>query len=139
MASIQEFLAQSKSYAHKESIPPAVYTSKVKKVKIDNRYKDTAVVIIYELTGEDGEYRFEECFVKNSRYPRTRKFYKYLSKIGVTSEEDFVGCCEELDLRWDFTNTGKRELTIVERTFLGFDAEAVESCDMDEGKSTADA
>lgn len=139
MTSIQEFLAQSKTTSRKESIPPAIHPSKVKKVILDTRYKDDAIIITYELYSDKKTYQFEERFIKNKRFERTRKFFEYLADNGIINETDFVGCHEELDLRWNFTRTGKRELTIVNRTFIGFDDEDIASSDADETVVTADA
>ena len=52
MTSIQAFLAQSKISSRKESIPPAIYLSKVKKVILDTRYKDDAIIITYRGRAE---------------------------------------------------------------------------------------
>ena len=125
--SVQDFLEQSRSTSRRETIPPAIYPAVVKSVKIDDRYADTAVVITYELQGDNKVYTYNETFIKSQRFERTRDFYKHLASIGIEDENDFVGCREELDLRWNFTNIGKKELKVVNREFIGFDDEGTES------------
>lgn len=120
MSTIQNFLAQSKAKSRKSAINPGIYVSKVVSTEIDTRYKDNALVITYELETGNKTVNFKEYFILNNRFDRTTEFYKYLNSNGVLDEDDFVGCYEELDLRWDFTYTGKKELTIVKRKFLGF-------------------
>lgn len=118
--SIQSFLAQSRTVSRKETAPPAVYTAKTIKVKFDTRYKDTAVVVSYELQGQHQTYEYEERFICNKRFKRTREFYDFLDAAGFVDEDEYVGSIVELDLRWNFTNAGKRELTTESRRLIGF-------------------
>lgn len=130
MSSVQEFLAMSRKnkQSRRETIPPGVYRSKVIRVEIDNRYQKGAVVVTYELKDKKKNYTFKEVFIDDDRFERTVDFFDYLSELGIENLEDFVGCEEELDLKWNFTAKGRKELTIDTRKFLGFaDDEADES------------
>lgn len=90
--SVQTFLAQSRTVSRKETAPPAVYTAKTIKVEFDTRYKDTAVVVIYELQGQHKTYEYEERFICNKRFKRTREFYDFLDEVGFVDEDEYVGC-----------------------------------------------
>lgn len=123
MASIQTFLAQSKQKTAKNTVSPATYDSFVEDVAIDDRYKDQVLVVTYKLKNGDNVYEFQERFVKNPRFQRTREFFDYLFSNGIDDEKEFVGCHEVLELKWNFTKSGKRELTIVNREFVGVTAD----------------
>lgn len=131
MASIQARLAQATAKSSKDQIPPAIYPSTVVKVECDDRYKDGAYIITYELLGKKKTYTHQECFVNNLRFERTRTFYQYLDDNGIEYVEDFVGCREEVDLRWNFSHTGKRELTITDRKFFGHSVKPDDAADVD--------
>ena len=126
MASIQDLLNQKKNGSRKETVHPGIYPSKVSKVEYDERYADGAYIITYELQGKNKQLNHQELFIDNIRFERTFEFYNYLMENGITCVEDFLGCSEELDLRWKFTNTGKRELTVNTRKFIGFTLPTVE-------------
>lgn len=130
MASIQEML-NNKVKTRKETTPPGVYTSKVLNIKYDDRYSDGAYVITYELQGQNKTYAHTEYFINSFRFERTRKFYKYLNEHRIAEIDDFVGCIEELDLRWNFTNTGKRELKVHTRKFIGVTPQAASSSQLE--------
>ena len=84
-------------------------------------------------------YTFKERFVINERFKRTREFCDYLNDHGIENAEDFVGCREELDLKWQFTNTGRKELTIDNRVFLGFEDNEIEDSVAEKKKEASDA
>ena len=132
MSSIQARLASTTANTRKDHIPPNIYPSTVVKVEYDTRYKDGAYILTYLLQGKSKTYTYEERFIDNTRFARTRKFYRYLAKNGIDEVEDFEGCHEEVDLRWDFTNTGKRELTIADRTFIGLHTKSVKASEPDQ-------
>ena len=108
MIPVQKMLSMSKqkNTTRRETAPPGVYDAKVVKVEFDNRYKDGAIIVTYELVGEKKSYTFKERFVINERFKRSREFSDYLDNLGIEDVEDYVGCREELDLKWNFSNTG---------------------------------
>ena len=119
MSSIQNLLSRNKPSTHTKSIPPAIYPAEVIKVEFDTRYVDTAVIITYRLKGETRDYTYVDRYIMNARFKRSRQFYRYLANNGIQNEDDYVGCHEQLDLRWDFSRTGRKELTVYDRVFLG--------------------
>ncbi len=139
MSTISNFLAKSKTKSRKSTINPGIYISKVASVELDTRYKDDALVITYELETGNKTNNYKERFILNNRFKRTVDFYKYLYNNGISNVDDFVGCYEEIDLRWDFTYTGKKELTIVNRKFLGFNNGNCKQCEADETGGDNDA
>ena len=114
---IQDFLTQSRQQRN-PSLTPGVYQSTVVNITEDARYKDTALIITYCLQKNNSFFEFSERFIKNSRFSRTVDFYEYLVENSIESEEAFIGCSETLELKWNFTTTGKRELTITSREFV---------------------
>lgn len=116
---IQDFLTQSRKQ-RKSSLIPGTYQSLVTNIAIDDSYKDTALIVYYRLQKNNSFFEFSERFIKNSRFSRTLDFYEYLLKNGIESEEEFIGCSENLELKWNFTSKGKRELTITDRNFVSF-------------------
>ena len=122
MSSIQERLAAAKAKANAKTanIFPGRYHSRVAAVEEDHRYLNGAIRITYELQGQNQMYTYSEIFICDPNNDRTCAFYKYLLQNGINTEEEFIGAKEEIDLRWNFTKTGTRLLTIADRTFLGF-------------------
>lgn len=117
MATIQNFFKNSKK-TRKKVLKPGIYISTVTNVTIDTNYIDTALIVSYRLQNSNSSFEFSERFIKNSRFSRTVDFYEYLVENGIESEEAFIGCSETLELKWNFTRTGKRELTITSREFV---------------------
>ena len=123
MASIQTFLAQTRQKSTPITLTPDTYDACVHDISYDQRYKDEVVVITYHLSKDGKTFTFKERFVKNPRFQRTRDFFEYLYSNGIDDETSFIGCHEVLDIKWNFINSGKRELTIVNRKFIGDSAE----------------
>ena len=119
MSTVQDLLNQSKPSTRTENIPPAVYPAEVIKVEFDTRYVDLALIITYRLQGEKKDFTYVDRYIMNVRFKRSRDFYRYLANNGIQNEKDYVDCREQLDLRWNYTRTGRKELTVYDRVFLG--------------------
>ena len=59
--------------------------------------------------------------------------------LDIEDVEDYVGCREELDLKWNFSNTGRKELTVDNRVFLGFEDNEIEDSVAEKKKEASDA
>jgi hypothetical protein len=125
---IQEFLKNSRKPSRKV-LTPGTYTSTVTNVTIDDQYKDTALIVSYCLQKNNSVFEYKERFIRNSRFPRTVNFYEYLEENGIENEDDFIGCSETLELKWNFTSKGQRELTITSREFVSHPESDFESTD----------
>ena len=124
---IQDFLKNSKP--RKKALDPGTYKATVTDITIDDRYRDTAIIVSYHLQKANSIFEFKERFIRNSRFPRTVNFYEYLEENGIENEDDFIGCSETLELKWNFTSKGQRELTITSREFVSHPESDLESTD----------
>ena len=136
MTSIKKFSNTSKKTNKSTTIAPGTYNSTVVGVDFDDRYRDGAYVIKYEVDIGGKKAHHSEIFVDNPRFTRTRDFYNYLEDNGIDDIEEFKGCCEEIRIKWNFTNSGQRKLTIDSRKFLGFGAQSKASHQYDSSESS---
>ena len=117
MISLSAALGSTKIKAVK--LKPGVYDSVVVSADFAPEYESgKAVMIVYELTSEDGsEYSYKEIFFVNNN-DRTMRFEKYLCQNGIDPAdiEQFVGCREKLDIRK--STKGRNLMTIDNREFV---------------------
>lgn len=123
---MQDFLKNARKPS-KKVLYPGTYKATVTDITIDDRYRDTAIIVSYHLQKANSIFEFKERFIRNSRFPRTVDFYEYLEENNIENENDFIGCSETLELKWNFTSTGKRELTITSREFISHPEDVFET------------
>lgn len=120
MSNLTAFISQKNKF--KETIPPGEYQTKIVDVKIDDRYVKQALILTYDVFTSEKILKHSERFIKSNRFKRTRDFDKYLTENGINSEENLLGLREKLVFKWNFASSGKREISVVDRKFLGFDS-----------------
>ena len=117
MISLSAALGSTKIKAVK--LKPGVYDSIVVSADFAPEYESgKAVLIVYELTSEDGsKYSYKEIFFVNNN-DRTMRFEEYLELNGIDPAdiEQFVGCREKLDIRK--STRGRNLMTIDNREFV---------------------
>ncbi len=89
---------------------PGRYSATVQSVEQPEGYADGhAVKVTYELTDTSGNsYLYHEIFrTVDPVGKRSKKFFDYLERNGITEWEDFEGCQEALTLQYEFVGKGR--------------------------------
>lgn len=100
------------------SVKPGTYSAKIVYADYDDDYvAESAFVIKYELTAEDGTtLPYSEVFFSDERNPRTQEFYDYLEDHQIYTFDDLIGKEEILVIKK--TTAGRGLVTIESRQFV---------------------
>ena len=114
-------LSAKKLNARGKTVPVGTYSSEVLAIGFHPDYaNDSAILVKYKLTDTSGkDYPYGEIFYNDIYNDRSRSFFDYLSKNGISMDaiETFVGCKEKVTIKKD----AKRfvtHMTIVDREFI---------------------